>query len=206
MLFSDKSQKKIGVDPLFSITKRDKIKAVFKNSTNLFNEYYAMTSDDFFNTKSKILTRYGLDVAFVDGLHTYAQSLKDVKNILKVIKEDGVIIMHDCNPPYEAAACPANSYEDAENQNIDGWKGDWCGDVWKALVCLRATRNDLSIFVLDCDYGLGIVTKGTPENTLPYSKEEIDNFSYTDLSNNRRELLNLKSIDYLNEFSRRFDN
>jgi len=46
-----KARKKIGVDPLFTIKKKHKLKSIFKNSTNLFNEYYEMTSDDFFNKK-----------------------------------------------------------------------------------------------------------------------------------------------------------
>ena len=141
---------------------------------------------------------------FIDGLHTYEQTLRDVHNCLKLLKEDGVIILHDCNPVSESAAYPADSWEQTESFELEGWTGEWSGDVWKTIVYLRSTRKDLKIFVLDCDYGIGIITKGTPENMLTYSKEEIDNFFYRDLERNRERMLNLKSTDYLEKFIENF--
>lgn len=195
-----KATKKIGVDPKISITIKRKCKYYFKDVRNIFNKYYEMTSDDFFKLNSDLLIRHGLDGVFIDGLHTYEQSLKDVNNSLKYLKECGVIIMHDCNPPFEATAYPANSIEYAERLNLPGWTGEWCGDVWKTIAHLRSTRSDLNIFVLDYDYGLGIITKGKPENMLKYSTEEMQNLSYDDLQKNRINILNLKSYAYFEEF------
>lgn len=195
-----KAKKKIAVDPKFRLSKGNKIKFLFRDISNIFNEYYEMTSDIFFETKSNELRKYGLNVTFIDGLHTYAQSLKDVQNCLKLLKEDGVIIMHDCNPPSEAAAHPLNSYNHAKTLTLPGYSDEWCGDVWKTIAYLRSTQANLSVFVLDCDYGLGIITRGSPESMLEYSEEEIDNFSYSDLEKNRAEILNLKDTDYFKKF------
>ena len=65
---------KIGVDPLKGGTLR-------------------MTSDDFFKENKRIF-----DIIFLDGLHTYEQTIKDIDNSLKFISENGVIIIHDCLP------------------------------------------------------------------------------------------------------------
>jgi hypothetical protein len=159
-----------------------------------------MTSDDYFKLKSDTLIKNGLDFVFIDGLHTYEQSLRDVNNALKYLKKGGVILMHDCCPSSESAAYPAKSLEDANSLNLLGWTGEWNGDVWKTIVYLRSNHNDLNIFVLDCDYGLGIITRSNAENMLKYSIEDIQNLSYNDLEKNRTNILNLKSMNYFEGF------
>jgi hypothetical protein len=195
-----KAPRKIAVDPQILISSKKKRKYYYKYLSNIFNRYFEMTSDDFFKNNHKSLNRHGLDVVFIDGLHTYEQSLRDVQNSLKYLSDNGVIIMHDCNPLSEAAAYPAQSYQDAESLNMTGFTGEWNGDTWKTIVHLRSSRKDLDVFVLDCDQGLGIIMKRKPESVLPYSFEEISQLSYKDLDNDRKNLLNLKSQEYINEF------
>ena len=197
-----KARKKFGVDPKFLIGIKDKISKYITNPWNFFNQYYQMPSDDFFKLKSNIFEQDGIDIALVDGLHTYEQSLKDVDNVLTYLNDNGFVIMHDCNPKTESVAYPANSIEHAYTLNLPGWTGAWSGDVWKTIVYLRSTRSDLSIFVLDCDDGVGIITKGKLEKMLNYSKEEIENLSYNDLEKNRSNLLNLKCPEYFEEFKK----
>ena len=194
-----KARKKIAVDPKILITRKSRFRSILKNFRNISNEYYEMTSDVFFETKVDLF-KHGLDVVFVDGLHTYDQSLKDVENCLKLMNEDGVIIIHDCNPLSASAGYPANSWEHAESLKLDGWTGEWSGDVWKTIAYLRSTQNNLHIFVLDYDYGLGIISNGIAEGMLNFSKEEIEKLAYDDLEKNRSQLLNLKSMNYFNTF------
>ncbi|NCF75239.1 MAG: hypothetical protein GWO87_01995, partial [Xanthomonadaceae bacterium] len=137
-----------------------------------------------------------IDVAFIDGLHTYEQSLRDVKNCLNNLDDNGVIVVHDCNPLSEAAANRSQS----EAKKMKDWNGKWNGNVWKTIACLRSNRDDLNIFVLNCDQGIGIITKGKPENMLSYKLEEIKDMGYKYFNNNRNEILNLKSEEYLDNF------
>lgn len=195
-----KARRKIAVDPQMHITPTRKRKYIFRYFFNLFNRYVRLTSDDYFMRERELLKRTGLDVIFIDGLHTYEQSLKDVLNALEYLNPGGVIIMHDCNPSSEAAALPAASYEHAAN--ILGFSGEWNGDVWKTIVHLRSSRKDLDVFVLDCDQGLGIIARREPEAVLSFTPGEIDRLSYKDLDASRRDLLNLKSQEYIYEFIR----
>lgn len=195
--FPVKAGRKIGVDPQFSFGSRRKIKWWFKNLHNLLARYYETDSDSFFARNS---LDGGVDVAFIDGLHTYQQSLKDVENSIKRLNPRGVIIMHDCNPQSEAAACPALSIDHVAALNPPDWDGQWNGDVWKTICYLRSTRHDLNIFVLDCDQGLGIITRGKPEEVLSFTPAQVDNLTYSDLAKDRERLLNLKGKDYLFEF------
>ena len=191
-----KARRKIAIDPAFNLPLYKKvvhIKDIFKN------QYFEMTSDEFFDTHAYMFQKEKIDVAFIDGLHTYAQTLKDAENCLTNLSEHGIIVLHDCNPTSEAAAAP--SLEIAKK--LPGWTGFWSGDVWKTIVYLRSARPDLYVTVLDCDYGLGLITPGNPEGMLAYSPEDIDAMTYRDLSDNRKNILNLHSPDYLESFLRR---
>jgi hypothetical protein len=81
-------------------------------------------------------------------------------NSLKHLGKKGVIVMHDCNPSTESQAnteCPT------KNTSGDKPGSFWCGDVWKTIVRLRSEQNDLNIFVLNCDFGIGAISKGKNE-------------------------------------------
>jgi len=194
------ARKKIAVDPKIKIRRTKRLLFTLINPCNRFNEYCEMTSDRFFETKSHLLAERGLDVAFVDGLHTYEQALRDVEKSLGHLNPGGVIVMHDCNPPHEAAAHPARSLEHAQSLNLPGWTNEWCGDTFKALVHLRSTRDDLNVFTFDCDYGLGVVMKGSPETTLDYTPAQIENMRYAELAADRERILNLKTTERFDEW------
>lgn len=195
-----KAQNKVAVDPAFRIAKGRKLKYLIKNPTNIQNQYFEQTSDDFFAEQKDFLRAKKPQIVLVDGLHTYEQSLRDVLNSLAVLDKGGVILMHDCNPLTEAAAYPADSIEHAKEE-LSGYDGIWNGDVWKAVVHLRSLHPDLEVFVLDCDHGVGFVRRRTPEKEgLNLSEEEIRNLSYEDLIKHRTRFLNLKPCDYFEQF------
>lgn len=184
-----------------AITLKATNKLPFKMPYNHKSEFYYETSDHFFANHAPILfNETPIDVAFLDGLHTYHQTYLDVVNTLDFISSGGIILMHDCNPPTEAAAFPAPSLEEAAKLNLPGWINQWCGDVWKSIVRLRSTRDDLRVFVLDCDFGIGVIYLGKPPEKLDISIPEIENMTYKDLQKNRKQLLNLKPQNYLYEF------
>jgi Methyltransferase domain len=162
---------------------------------------FRQTSDRFFKDHESILKRHGLDVGFVDGLHTYEQALRDVLNCLDYLRPHGVILMHDCNPADETTALPAAGIAAVAAKSDPGWTGDWCGDVWKAVVHLRS-RDDLNVFVLDCDHGVGVVSRGGPAEKLAYSERDVQQMDYGRLAADRQRLLGLRPPEYLYEFLR----
>ncbi|MBF0546129.1 MAG: class I SAM-dependent methyltransferase [Candidatus Riflebacteria bacterium] len=195
--FPLKAKRKIALDLSFHFSTRTKVKWVLKNPCNLLAKFYRMSSNEFFQ---KIKLPWRLDVSFIDGLHTYQQVLNDVQNVLLYLKSDGVIVLHDCNPGNALEAYPANSIQDAASLNLPGWDWYWCGDVWKAICYLRNFRKDLNVFVLDCDFGVGIITRGKPSECLNFSEDELNKMSFDYFEKNRNWLLNLKNENYLFEF------
>lgn len=198
-----RANRKWGVDPAYLLTWRRRLKyAVFSFLRLKVERLFRLTSDDFFVTKRNMLASNGIDVCFVDGLHTSEQSLKDVLNALEYLKPDGAILMHDCNPATEVMAIRATSIDEVSKMGIPGWNGAWSGDVWKAVVRLRSLRDDVDVFVLDCDTGVGVVTKGHSGSRLRYSEGEIEAMDYSFLAAHRKELLDLRPPEYLEEFLR----
>ena len=188
-----KVKSKIAVDPILNVLSSKTKEALEKKFIHIVPHI-----SDYFFEHYKLYR--GLDVVFIDGLHTYHQALRDINNSLKNLNEKGVIVVHDCLPPNAAAAYPADSYSHAVALNLPGWTGEWCGDVWKSICYLRSTRKDLNIFVIDADYGLGIITKGINENSLNLTCDDIDKQTYFDLIKNKEVLLNLKQVEFLDSF------
>lgn len=150
---------------------------------------YKYTSDEFFSLlkedKLDLPAEYQWDVVFIDGLHISYQVEKDVINSLEHLNPKGTIVLHDCNPPdiYHAR-------EDFRDFSTP-CKQNWNGTVWKTIYKLRCTRPDLNVFVVDCDWGCGIVRKENSE-TMPFDNPY---FEYNLFAENRKEHLNLKSVE-----------
>lgn len=205
-LFPLKCNKKVAVDPFFKIPFSSKLKWWLKNRVNIRTRYFEITSDSFFrDIAPQIYKENAPDLIFIDGLHTFESSLKDVLNSLCYLNKDGVIVMHDCFPPHNAAATPAKSFEDAQKMNVNGWTEEWCGDVWKTIVYLREQYKDsLDVFVFKMDYGLGIIRKKNNEaletkiNKTLFEKINVLNYDY--LVKNPASILGLTGKESVAEF------
>jgi hypothetical protein len=140
-----------------------------------------LTSDEFF--KQNLIT---YDVIFIDGLHEEEQVMKDILNSLKVLNEGGYVVCHDMSPTTELM----------QRVPIET-DGAWTGDCWKAWVKLRSSRKDLNMSVVDTDFGVGIIKKGT-QKCLSLENLSLD---YSNLDINREKWLNLISIQKFYELS-----
>jgi hypothetical protein len=187
---------KIAVDPAFMVSPRYRKQAEEKARATY---YFEATSDDFFASEAAFLEERGIDVALIDGLHTYGQVVRDVENTLRYLRDDGVIVLHDCNPATASIGYPAASIAEFSAHHR-WWNLLWSGDVWKAIVYLRSTRDDLRVAVLKCDFGVGLVRRGSPDSRLSFTAADIEGLEYADLAADRQRLLNLKPPAYLGEF------
>ncbi len=198
-LFNIKGAKKrFAVDPVFNFSIIKKWRFILKNPDNLKNVFFNMPSDEFFKTQTSLLKNNPVDLAFIDGLHTYDQSLRDTLNTLKYLTPEGIIVLHDCNPLDEIAAYPAENVNDAKTQfsTHKDWRNVWNGDVWKTIVYLRKNHPELTVYVLDTDHGLGVVLNKPSQKPLPEIFNLVENIAelpYSFLEENRKELLDLRT-------------
>lgn len=155
------------------------------------NATFKMTSDDFFeNVASNFNIKY--DVIFIDGLHHTEQVDRDIQNSLKFLEDDGVILLHDCNP--------INEMRQRVPADFDIWAYGWNGDVWKSIAKFRKNNSHLKtdVFVINIDEGIGVI-KNNSEG-IELSLELPDELNYEFLNQNRNELLNLKSVEEFHKY------
>ena len=145
---------KIGIDPLKGGTLR-------------------MTSDEFF-----IKNDQNFDIIFLDGLHTYEQTIKDIDNGLKFLNTNGVIIIHDCLP------------KKIWNQIVPRLYGHWNGDVWKAIVHSR-TYDHADTYTCIADHGLGVIFKRKNRNKLDIKKTNFKKLKFADYYKNHHQYMNV---------------
>ena len=149
---------------------------------------FKMTSDVFFQKfyANEVLSNdVKFDVIFIDGLHLAQQADKDIENAINCIKDDGFIVLHDCNPPSEWHA-----RESFRCFNTPAEKS-WNGTSWKAFLKWRF-KSSINSCCIDSDWGVGILSK---DYQIGKNIETVNPFfEYSLLDENRKAYLNL--IDF----------
>lgn len=148
---------------------------------------HIMNSNDFF---SELSLDEKFDIIFIDGLHLDFQVDLDIENSLKHLSDDGVIVLHDCNPPTKEHAGANPIYTPPIN-------GDWNGTVYLSIIKLRLYRKDLTLKTVDSDWGVGLLTRGESE-TLNVFPNDVLSWDFFEL--NRNEILNLITVDSFKSF------
>ena len=145
------------------------------------------------------------DIILVDPWHEYSTSIRDLRAAFGLIKDSGMIVVHDCTPPNAKIAAPEFT------------PGAWCGVTYKAYLDFVGGRHDLDYRTVDVDYGCGIVRKRKrswwrrfiAENSRGHAERrqyrllwkqwhEIGNDferTYYFFEKHKKELLNLISVD-----------
>lgn len=128
------------------------------------------TSDEFFANNKETF-----DIIFVDGDHSYRQSLADLNNALKVVRTGGFVVMHDACPP-----C-------FENTQLDNFKKGlpYNGDVWKTVLsAIRQSKGELEIKTFPWDWGVAVIKKTSGYNVeiIPEELEYCADYNIQDMS------------------------
>ena len=196
---------KVAVDPDMKITFRYKLHAIRKRVENLRNQYKHLTSDAYFASLQSSSPGRLFDVIFIDGLHTYSQTFIDIIHSLQFLNPKGAIVLHDINPDTEALALPASS-RSAAMQAV-GKSGGWCGDSWKAfhhLIACNRILNQLDLFTLNCDFGLGVIFPKEEFNRNDWKgfspESHYENLPYEVLDRNRADVIKLVEPDFINQY------
>lgn len=154
---------------------------------------FELTSDAFFDGLDQgvleLPSNFKFDVIFIDGLHLADQTERDIKNSLRYLNDDGILILHDCNPPTEF-----HQREDFYFRNSPA-KGFWNGTTWKAFYKFRHCKELYSI-CFDTDFGVGIFSKRRWPlfNQLDILENKYFEFKVLDI--NRKSHLNLVDFKY----------
>ncbi len=133
---------------------------------------FRTTSDDFFDRADlpDLIGADRLDMAFLDGLHRFEQTLRDFINVERFAGPDTLIFIHDGLPLNKLVADP------------DRKTAFWVGDVWKIIPCLKAVRPDLDIVTFPLQpSGLTLVRKLDPKSRILQRQFETITEHFKDL-------------------------
>jgi len=87
------------------------------------------------------------DIIFVDPYHSFDQSNYDIELAYSLLSENGFIVVHDCYTTVK------------ELYNIEFQYEAWCGETYKAFINFNINHPKNQLFVVDCDFGCGIISK-----------------------------------------------
>ncbi len=172
---------KIGVDPTPQFETLKLPKGV---------SFYQESSDTFFeNLESEVL----FDLIFLDGLHEWKQTYKDLINALHHSKPTSIILVDDVIPDDKLAAYPdwdkALKLKDAAGIT----DGRWQGDVFKVLIAVKEFHPELVYCVIgehdkvDNPQAIVWTMDGVDPRKIRAATDakllEIDKLSYSDVFN-----------------------
>lgn len=144
----------------------------------------AQTSDDFFREESP---SEKFDIVFLDGLHTYEQTYRDLINSLGCTHAGSVLLMDDVVPSDRMSALRDVEECYAERERVGSPDRRWHGDVFRVILIVRDHHPELKYrtIVQDADNEQAViwmdpylpVVRPIPDDVLTsyrqYSYDEI---------------------------------
>ncbi len=123
-----RASQRIGVDPAHLIDMSSLPPGV---------ELHSLASDAFFAELSDSVI---FEFIFIDGLHTFEQSYRDVIHGLQRLSSTGLLLIDDVVPHDEQSASPSRDRA-----------GTWMGDVYKTASMIAEVHPELAVHTLGGD-------------------------------------------------------
>jgi hypothetical protein len=117
--------KKVAVDPVFQFNE-GKARVKYPEAA-----YHQVTSDIYFGQIADPSDKF--DVIFLDGLHTFEQTLRDFTNSIYFLSEKGTILIDDVVPVSYFASIGDLALFRALRQKDKEIAGSWMGDVYRLV-------------------------------------------------------------------------
>lgn len=106
---------------------------------------YSVTSDEYF---ARLPSDETFDLVFIDGLHEWKQTYRDVVNALMHGTSETMILIDDVVPDDALAALPNQRQSYRQRRRIGDYSKRWQGDVYKTLIALSLSEAAIAIRVL----------------------------------------------------------
>lgn len=117
--------RKVAVDPVF------KLDPPVADRDEPGSEFHEVTSDEYF--AGLVGRDEQFDVVFLDGLHVYEQTLRDLMNTLDHLQPQGVVVVDDTRPPTHLTSLPDREEYFAVRDYTGESDKRWMGDIYKLV-------------------------------------------------------------------------
>lgn len=109
-------------------------------------EWHCCTTDEFLTERIADKGEF-IDMAFIDADHAHESSKKDFENVFPLVKDNGLILLHDVWPPNEECL-----------------KHNLCHDTYKTAIYIKENYLDRGEFItFPYYYGVGVFRKTTKQ-------------------------------------------
>ena len=189
------ASKKVAVNPIFAFPPESR-------EPGLATEYHEIASDHYFEHAGAQDLRF--DVIYLDGLHTFDQTLRDLLNSILLLKAQGVIVVDDVIPNSFDASLPDLDQVFALRQQARdagvNWAmdGSWMGDVYKIPFFIDTFMQQLSFATVAENHGQTVIWRGsraaTAMSTPSFTNVDRLDFRDTILRRNEFRLQPLEMI------------
>ena len=140
-----KARSKVAVDPKFDFDHNQRA------AQDPSNSYHQVPSNDYFVEASRRGDKF--DIIFLDGLHTFEQTLTDLLHSVDRLKDGGIIILDDIIPDSYPASLRSEQQCYHFRQSVGDAGTHWMGDVYKLAFFINA-------YMLNWSYGTVAETHG----------------------------------------------
>lgn len=173
-----KAEKKYAVDPNFLFE-------IPVTSASDATQYFPMTSDLFFE---RYREEEKFQVIYIDGLHTFEQTLRDLLNATQVLAPGGVIVIDDTVPTSYEASLPNSDVCFEIRRLVNNGDSAWMGDVYKLAFFIQSFIQQFEYRTISDNHGQ-IVMWHQPrlESELIHRNIlEISQYEYSDTITRRK--------------------
>ena len=144
-----KAAKKVAVDPKFQIPSGD------WESTS---EYHEITSDEYFLSLKDEGSLF--EVIYLDGLHTFEQTLRDLMNAINLLRRDGVIIVDDVLPDSYHSSLPDVREHYAVKAAVAANDHSWMGDTYRLVYFVQSFLPMFDYATVEDNHGQLVLWRG----------------------------------------------
>ena len=155
--FDVKAQKKMAVDPNFQFSVSD------ARAKHIGSEFYQMTSDFYF--ANIINSGDTFQIIFLDGLHTFEQTLRDFTNAIRFLAPDGIIVIDDVVPNSYHASLPDQRAAFKVKEFVQNSDDSWMGDTFKLVFFIESFFPTYKLRTISDNHGQAIVWAGSRAST-----------------------------------------
>lgn len=142
--------------------------------------YYPVPSDDYFGSYADPKDEF--DVVYLDGLHVYDQTLRDLLNALERLQPRGVIVIDDTRPSTYISAMRDHRESYRERVRVGSTNKEWMGDVFKVVYFIQAFCPYLRYATIANNHGQTVVWRGTRDEAPRFNLSGIVDLTFEDFT------------------------
>lgn len=156
--------RKVAVDPAFREGALDLI-AAQPNA-----EAHELTSDAYFGGPGR---GRRFDVIYLDGLHTFEQTLRDLLNAVVVLNDKGIVVVDDVYPDSYHASLRDRRQSTKLRQALGLGGGAWMGDVYRLTFFVDSFLQQFSYRMVSDNHGQLVVWRAPRPHVTDRSAEWV---------------------------------